>query len=228
VSITLRAWLRYVVPLTLLSAVAFLPLLYVAWRAGAAHDLVKARAQVRVGWVLAGTAWICQLWLVAGVAPAVRGVVRGEPLPQWRAFLDGARNLVRGIVPCCIVIAAVLMGGVALVVPGLLLIVLLSLTGASNVLGEPPPAALLDSVRVVRVSFAKVALLVAAIVVVDLAVTFALQTAIVPHITKKVPAAKLLPIRTFVRAIPLALAALSPLGACALAAAYERLTRRTS
>jgi hypothetical protein len=62
-----------------------------------------------------------------------------------------------------------------------------------------------------------------------LAVTFALQTAIVPHITKKVPAAKLLPVRTFVRYVPVAIAVLSPLAACVLAATYERLrARRTA
>jgi hypothetical protein len=228
VSITLRAWLRYVVPLTLLAALAFLPLLYVASRSGAAQDLIKARAQVRLGWVIGGCAWLCQLLLVAGVAPAVRGLARGQPLSQWRAFADGARNLVRGLVPWLIVVAAIALGGLALVVPGLLLAVLLSLTGASTRLGEPPPAALVDSVDVVRRAFGRVVLLVVAIVVVDLAITFALQTALVPHITKKVAAAKLLPVRTFVRTLPLVLAAVSPLVACALAAMYERLTRRTS
>ncbi|HEY5922203.1 MAG TPA: hypothetical protein VIV11_11055 [Kofleriaceae bacterium] len=226
--VTVRAWLRYVVPLTLLAALAFVPLLYIAWRAGAPPDLPKARAQVRVGWILAGTAIVCQLLLVAGVAPAVRGIVAGKPLSQWRALVDGARNMARAFVPWCIAIAAVALGGVALVVPGLMLLVLLSLTGASHRLGEPPPAALVDSVAVVRRNFARVALIVGVIVLVDLAIGFALQTWIVPAIKKKVAAAKLLPIRTFVRMVPLAIAAVSPLAACALAAAYERLTRRTS
>jgi hypothetical protein len=228
VPITLRAWLRYVVPLTALAAVAFLPLLYIAWRVGAPQDLAKARVQVRIGWLLGGSALLLQLLVVAGVAPVVRGIVRGQPLSQWRAFVDGARNMLRGVVPWCIAVAAVMLGGVALVVPGVLLLVLSSLTGASTRLGEPPPAAIVDSVEVVRGSFARVALVVAAIVVVNLAVTYAVQTALVPHIAKKVPAAKLLPVRTFVRTVPLVLAALAPLAACTLAATYERLTRRTS
>lgn len=227
--LSLRAWLRYIVPLTLLALVVFVPLLYVAWRAGAAKDLMKARAQVRLGWMLAACACAFQLLLVAGVAPAVRGIASGRPLSQWRAFADGLRGLVRGLVPWLVAVAAVALGGVALVVPGALLLVLLSLTGASERLGEPPPVALVDSVAVARRGFAMVALAVAAIVVVNLAVTFALQTAIVPHITKKVPAAKLVPVRTFVRYVPVAIAVLSPAAACVLAATYERLrARRTA
>jgi hypothetical protein len=228
VPLTLRAWLRYVVPLTLLSAVAFVPLLYVASRVNAAPDLVKARAQLRLGWILAGFAWACQFLLVAGVAPAVRSIAAGMPLSQWRALADGARNLVRAVVPWLVVVVAVVLGQLALVVPGFLLAILLSLTGASVRLGEPPPAPLVDSVAIVRRNFGRVALVVVAILVVNLAIAFALQTTLVPAIARKVAAAKLLPIRTFVRYVPLVIAAVSPLAACALAATYERLRRQTS
>lgn len=226
--IAVRAWLRYVVPLTLLSALTLVPLWYVASRVGAAPDLAKARAQVRLGWILAGTAIAFQLLLVAGVAPAVRALVRGRPLSQWHALRDGMRQLARAIIPWLVTMAAVVLGGAALVVPGLLLLVLLSLTGASERLGEPPPAAHLDSVAVVRRRFVHVALVVAALVVVNLAIALALQLWFVPTIAKKVAAVKLLPVRTFLRTLPLVLAAISPLVACVLAATYARLTRQTS
>lgn len=226
--VTLRAWLRYVVPLTLLSALVFVPMLCLAWRVHAPPDLARARVQVRVGWILAGTAWAWQLWLVAAAAPAVRALAGGRPLSQWRAFTGGLRGLVRGLVPCAIAVAAIALGGIALAVPGALLLVLLSLTGASEQLAAPPPAALTDSVEVVRKNFGRVAIVVAAIVIVDLAVCLACQWVLVPTISKKVAAAKLLPVRTFVRVLPLAFAALSPLCACALAATSARLTRRTS
>jgi hypothetical protein len=228
VSLTLRAWSRYVVPLTVLSVIAFVPLLWIASRVGLAADLPRARAQVRIGWALAAVAWCCQLWLVAGVAPAVRSVGRGEPISQLRAFSDGLRGLARGLLPCLIAIVGVGLGGLALVVPGVLLLVLFALTGASDRLGEPPAVALADSVAVVRANLTRVALIVAAIIVVNLAITFVLQWQLVPFITKKVAAAKLAPIRTFVRTVPLALAVLSPVAACALAAAYTRLKSRTS
>lgn len=226
--VTLRAWLRYLVPLTLLSALAFVPLVYVASRVGIAPDVARARAQLRAGWVIAGCAFACQLWLVAAVAPAVRSIAEGAPLSQRLALRRGVAGLVRGALPCMIAIVAVALGGVALVVPGALLLVLLALTGASERLGEASPAPLVDSVAVVRASLPGVAAIVAAIVVANLAVTFVLQWQLVPHIPKKVTPAQIASIRTFVRAVPLALAALSPVAACALAATYARLTRRTS
>jgi hypothetical protein len=228
VPLAVRTWLRYVVPLTLLSALAFLPLFYVASRVGAAQDLAKARAQVRLGWLLAGTAVAFQLLLVAGVAPAVRALAGGRPLSQWHALRAGLCNLGRGVIPWLVTIAAIALGGTALVVPGLLLLVLLSLTGASERLGEPPPAPLLDSVAAVRPRMVRVAVIVAAIVVVNLALALALQLWFVPTIAKKVAAVKLLPVRTFVRTLPVVLAAFSPLVACVLAATYARLTRQTS
>jgi hypothetical protein len=228
VPIALRAWLRYVVPLTVLAAIAFVPAIYFSSKLGAPTDLVKARVVVRWSWAVAGTAWAWQWLLVASVAPAVRGIVRGQPLSQWRAFADGLHNLVRAIVPWMIVVAAILLGELALVIPGFLLAVLLALTGASERLGQPPPAPLVDSVEVARRGCWRVFAIVVAILVVNLAITYALQLALVPHIAKPVPAAKLLPIRTFVRLVPLALAAISPLVACLLAATYERLKRQTS
>lgn len=112
--------------------------------------------------------------------------------------------------------------------PGALLVVLLSLTGASEHVVASPPAALADSVDIVRKHVRRVALVVAVIVIADLAVGLACQWLIVPTITKKVVAAKLVPLRTYLRVLPLALAAISPLVACALAATYAQLTRRTS
>lgn len=235
---TLRAWLRYVVPLTLLSAVALLPLVWLAFRAGVAPNIAKARAQLRLGWAIAAVAWTCQLWLVAGVAPALHGIWRGEPLSQLRALTRGLAGLARGFVPCLLVVLAVGLGGLALVVPGALLLVLFALTGASVELAgtdaerTAPTAALADSAAVARGRIVHVALLVVALVAVDLAIAFALQTHLVPRITGKATPAELEAIRTFVRAVPLALVVASPLGACALAAAYLRLaphvTRRTS
>lgn len=237
--------MRYVVPLTLLSALAFVPLVWLAFRAGIATDLPKARAQLRLAWVIAALAWACQLWLVAGVAPAVRGVWRGEPLSQLRAFTLGLAGLARGLVPCLIAVVAVGLGGLALVVPGAVLLVLFALTGASAQLAGSPPrgdrdgpdtaaptAALADSAAIARGRFVHVAVLAFAIIAIDLAIAFALQAQLVPRIAGKVTPAQLEPIRTFVRSVPLALALVSPIAACALASAYVRLsagvTRRTS
>jgi hypothetical protein len=228
VPLVLRAWLRYIVPLTVLSAIAVLPLWWLASRVGVAKDLPQARAQLRVAWFIGASAIACQLWLVAAVAPAVRGLADGTPPSQLRAFAQGLRGLARGFWPALIAVIAVALGGIALVVPGLLLLVLLSLTGASTRVGDPVPAPLLDSVTVVRANLKHVAFVVAAIVVADLVITAVLQWQLVPHITRKVAASKLATIRSFIRTLPFAIAVVSPLAACALAAAYVRLTRRTT
>lgn len=224
--LTLRTWLRYLVPLTMLALVACLPLLYVAFKTAAPADVPSARAQVRLAWVLAAGACVCQLLLVAGVAPAVRSVASGTPIPQWRALAVGLGSLARGVVPWLVAIVAVLLGGVALVVPGLLLLVLFSLTGASEQLGAPLPGPLADSIAVARAQLPRVALVIGAIVLVDLAIVYAGQLAYVPVVGKKSPAAKLLPIRTFVRVTVLALVTVSPLVACGLASLYSHAKRR--
>ena len=89
-----------------------------------------------------------------------------------------------------------------------------------------PEAAIADSAAVVRAHLPRVALLVLAIVAVDLAITFVFQLQYVPTITKKATAAQLAPIRMMVRHSAIAMVALAPLVACALAAAYSHAKRR--
>lgn len=226
VSLTLRTWLRYLVPLTLLSVIALLPIAYTAYKAGKPVDVNAARLQVRVAWALASCAIACQLLLVAAAAPMVRGIAAGAPLSQLRALVAGLRGMLRAFVPWLLALAAVLLGGLALVVPGALLLVLVSPTGASDRLGARPPEAVLDSVNVVRERFVRTALIVVGIVLVALAITFVLQSIYIPAITRKMAASKLVPVRTFVRAVAIALVAISPLAACALAAVYSHAKRR--
>lgn len=226
IPLALRTWLRYLVPLSLLALVTCAPLLYVGWTAKAAQNVAQARSQVRLTWMLAGSALAFQLLLVAGVAPAIRAVAAGAPLSQLGALVAGVRGLARGLLPWLVAVVAIVLGGVALVVPGLVLAVLVSLTGASDELRTSPQAAIADGIAVVRTQLPRIALIVAAIVVVDLAITFAAQLRYVPLITKKISAAKLEPILGFVRTTPTAVVALAPLAACVLAAAYSHAKRR--
>lgn len=225
-SLTVRAWLRYVVPLTLLAVIALGPVAYAAWKAGAPTDVATARALVRRGWILMTCAIALQLLVVAAAAPAVRALHAGAPLSQLGAFAMGLRGLVRGFVPWLTAIVAVLLGGLALVVPGVLLLVLVSMTAASDQLGAPMPAPLQDSISVARTHLPRIALVVGAIVAVDVAITFAAQLAFVPVVGKKVAAAKLAPIRSFVRFSALALVVIAPVIACAVAATYSHAKRR--
>lgn len=225
-SLTFRTWIRYIVPLTVIAAVTMVVVAYTGMHAGIAVDLASARAEMHLGWELAATAWIFQLVLVAAAAPAVRSLDAGAPLSQWGAFASGLRNVGRALVPVGVAIFAIVLGSVAVVIPGLLLIGLFALTGASENLAEPLPTALLDSVAVVRANARQIAMVVAIIIAADLALAAITHVAILPALTKKPPVAMLASARTFVRVIALALIALSALPACALAAVYVK--RRTA
>jgi hypothetical protein len=222
VSLTFRTWLRYLVPLTLLGVVALAAIAWLGLGVVPPTDAPSARAQMHLAWELAAAAWIFQLWLVAAVAPSMRGIARGKPLSQWQALSRGAINLVRAAVPCGIAVLAVILGGVALAIPGLALLVLLAMTGASDELGRALPAPLVDSVAVARASLRSIVVVVGLVIAVDLAIVVVAQLAILPALPKKPPLALLLPSRTFVRVVAAALVSVSPLLTSAIAAVYAR------
>ncbi len=224
VSLTLRTWLRYLGPFALLALLACGPLFWLFFKLAPTLDAAHARARLPIGIALAWFAWLGQLALVAAVAPAVRGLARGAPLAQARAITDGAARLGRAIVPVATVFAAIVLGGLALVVPGLALLVLLALTGASERLGEPLPAPLVDSIAVARASFGRVAIVVALALVVDIAIADGGQLALLGTVTKK-PTPPQLAAMKLSPYVALALGAVSPLVACALAACHTLRTR---
>jgi hypothetical protein len=222
-SLAVKTWLRYVIPLTLLAALATCPIAFIAHAIAPPTDLPHARIAIHIGWILAGTAWVFQLLLVAAAAPLVASVARDAPLSQVQALSAAARNLGRGFVPWAVAIAAILVGGVALAVPGVLLLGLVALTGASERLAEPLPAPLADSISVVRAHAREVAIALAIIIAAGFAIALAAHLAILPALPKtKPPIAMLAPASTFVRVVALALIAGSAVPACVLAAIYQR------
>jgi hypothetical protein len=117
-------------------------------------------------------------------------------------------------------VIAIGLGGIALAVPGVILLVLLAMTGASDELGRALPAPLVDSIAVARAHLKVIAIVVGGVIAIDLAIAFASQQIVLPVLPKKPALALLLPARSFVRVVALALVAGSPLLASAIAAAY--------
>jgi hypothetical protein len=211
----LATWLRYLVPLTLLSALALAPQLLVALRLPAPTDPARAQIALRTGWGLVATAWLGRLLLV-GPAAFLASTKPG----QLRALLGGLGALIRAILPCALAAAAIALGSLALVVPGLALLVLLSLTAAS-----PPsrlPAPLLDSISTVKPRFLTVALVVLFGLALDAALGFAAYRALVPPFARPPTAAQLATLRSFVRVTALMLIVLAPLPATLLATLRAR------
>ena len=108
--LTVRAWLRYVVPLTLLAGIALGPVAYAAWTLAPPVDVVTGRALVWRGWMLMACAIALQFLAVAAAAPAVRALHAGAPLSQLGALAKGLRGIVRGFVPWLTALVAVQLG----------------------------------------------------------------------------------------------------------------------
>jgi hypothetical protein len=205
-------WLRYVVPLTLLSAIALSPVIVLALRVRVPVDQPGANAILAAGWELLAVAWLGQLVLVGAAA----AIIRTQP-SQPRALGDGLIALGRAIIPCLAAALAIALGSLALVVPGLVLVVLLALTGASRAPGASPLAALADSIAATRRQLPAVAVTVVALLALDIAIVLVAQHVLVALFSHPPTPIQLRALRSFVRAIALALVVVSPLPATVLA-----------
>ena len=186
IGLALRTLLRYLVPLAIVSTIVAAPVLLVAYRARWPHNMATANAAMLRASLLAATGWMLVLVLVAAAAPLVRSLSIDKPLSQLAATRAALANMLRMLLPCVAAIGAVLVGGLALVVPALVLLVALSLTGTSEERGMPAP--LVDSVQAVRARWKLVAVIVFAILAVDAALVLgAWKLATVPFAKKLAP-----------------------------------------
>ncbi|HMG56601.1 MAG TPA: hypothetical protein VK601_24040 [Kofleriaceae bacterium] len=214
-----RTWLGHAAPLTALSAIALSPLVAVALRTRAPVDAAGARSAIGLGWTLLAVAWLGQLVLVGAAAAVMRA--QGSGLGALAAFGAGAAQLARAALPCLVAALAVAIGGLALAVPAPVLLVLLALTGASRERGLPAP--LLDSIAAARRQLPAVALAVAALLAIDAAIGAVAHRALIAPLARQPTPAQLAAARDFVRAIAIALVAISPLPACVLARLRARV-----
>lgn len=223
IGLALRTLSRYVVPLAIASATAVAPFALVAFTRPWPRDLPTANAALGRAFAIAGTAWMAALVVVAAAAPLARSLAAGTPLSQRRALVAALANLVRMAIPCAGAIAAVVVGGLALVVPGLALLVLLALTGASTACGMPAPLA--DSVAAVRTGWRPVAAIVAAMLGFDLALAVgAWKLGTVPFANKLAPA-QWATYGNVARVVVIGVAATTPIFATLLAAVHARRER---
>ncbi len=221
-SLLARTYLRYVVPVTVLSAIAFLPLIYLAMRVPVPADANQVNGVVRTAWLLGGLSLVPLLVLVGGVAPAVRSIASGAPASQITALGAGMVSLVRAVVPVGIAVLAMMMGALALVIPGLALFVLLSLTGATGAPDRDLATRLTESVRAARANLLAVVLVLMATIVIAIGALYLLQRGL-PVPLPKAPKPELLAtFRLFARYAIAGLALAAPLPAIALASLVTR------
>jgi hypothetical protein len=221
-----RAYARYAIPLTLLAALALAPWLVAALSTPPPPNLSSARRLVRFAWTFGATAWIGQLLLVGGAAPIVRALDAGAPLSQLRALGRGALGIARAALPWLAAVAAIALGGLALAVPGLLLLGLLATTAASPRPGIAGPLA--DSAEVVRNNALLAGAALAVLLAVDLAIVYGAGRLLVPPLPppkQQPPADVLAKFRTLLLAVAAATAAIAPWIATLLAAVHARSRR---
>jgi hypothetical protein len=162
------------------------------------------------------------LVLVGGVAPAVRSIASGAPAGQLATLRDGAVSLVRAVVPVGVAVLAMLMGSLALVIPGLALFVLLALTGATGAPERGLGARIAASVSAVRANLAAVALVLVATIAITIGALYFLQRGL-PMPLPKAPKPELLAtFRLFARYAIAGVALAAPLPAIALAGLATR------
>ncbi len=215
-----RTYLRYLVPVTLLSALAFAPLLWLVMRVPVPADALQAKGVLRTTWLLAGLGLVPLLVLVGAVSPAVRSVALGRPTSQRAALTDGVIAFLRAVVPCAVAVIAIGVGSLALAFPGLLLLVLLTLTGATAAPGRPLGETLLASVSCVRARFVTVTMVLAVSIAVTVGGVYLLQRGLP---LPKQPPPELMPnFRLFARWAIAGIAVGAPLPAVALAALATR------
>lgn len=218
-----RAYLRYAIPLTLLAGLALAPWLVLALGVRVPADLAGARGALRAAWIVGATAWIGQLLLVGAAAPLVRALDAGAPPSQLRALGRGARGLLRAAVPWLAAVAAIAIGGLALAIPGLLLLVLFSTTAASTQRGLPGP--LVESVGVVRGRLGLAAAAVGVLLAVDLGAVLVAGELLRPEGAGRPSPEQLAPFRRVVDVAAVAIVAIAPPIAALLAAVHARASR---
>jgi hypothetical protein len=195
---------------------------FFAMRVGTPVDAAAAKSTVVVGFGLVAIAWVCQLVVVGAVAPAVRAALAGETPSQLAILARGVHGIVGTIVPSVVVAAAVVAGGLALVIPGLVVLGLLAPTGASREIGKPLPRPLVDALAVTRNAMPMAIAIGIALLAIDIAIPIVLHKLLVAPVPAKNPPHEVLDhIRLFVRATAGGLALVSPVIAAHVAAVYE-------
>ncbi len=208
-----RALRVYGWQLVVLAVGALAPVLLTALRTPVPADAAAVKGLTRVAAELIALAVFGQLLLVAPAASYLR-----SEQGQRRAFVAAAGQLARAVIPMLLVLATVAIGGLALVLPGIALFVLLALTAASPELGEPLPAPLLDSIAVVRARLPAVAITLVIAIALDIAIVVVAQRVFARPFGKAPTVQELASYRTVLRVAAVALVAIAPLPACALAA----------
>lgn len=212
------SWLRHAAPLAAVSLVAFLPWFAIALGVSFATSTYALLGQLALAGALAVFAWIPQLGVAAAAASLVRATAAGETIGFRLGCRRGFARLFAAWAPTVAVAGAVLVGTIALVVPGCILLVLFAGATAGPSATEPLAAQLLASARSARRSPRRAIAVIASVVGIDVALACVLYLAIARHKGTAPSYLDLEHARVFTRVLVLALVVVSPLCGSLIAA----------
>lgn len=228
ISLAARSYARHVIPLTVLAVALFAPLAVFALELAVPRNESQAIQLLRLTWGIAGCAWIVHYLLVGAAVREVRGVAAGRPLSQLASLRTGIAGIVRAGLPVAVAIAGIILGGIALAVPGIVLVVLFAFTGASERPGLAAPLA--DSAAVARAHLGIAGPVAAGVVLVNLAIAAIAYLILIgtTTLTATASADELAAVRTFLQVVTIGVIGVSPIAAVLLAAVHVDRSKRRS
>ena len=207
--------LRFAAPLAVVGVVALAPVWLLALRARPPTELAQLASFTHLGGVMVALALVGQLALVGGAAAML------DERSQAAALRRGLAGLGRAVAPCLLAAAAIAVATLALVVPGVLAIGLFATTGAAAAGGGSATAALARAAAAARPQLVRVTAIALGAVAVDVAIAAVAQRVLLVLPAKPTPH-DLAGAVTYARVLALALVAVSPPIAAALAVCYGK------
>jgi hypothetical protein len=219
--------LRFAAPLAVVGVVALAPVWLLALTAHPPTEVDQLGSFVRLGAMMVALAVVGQLALVGGAAAMI------DSPSQAAALRRGFAGLGRAVVPCLLAAVAILAASLALVVPGVLALGLFATAGAAA-LASPgsagarssaedgtAAAVLARAAADARPQLAAVTALAIAAVAIDVAIAAVAQRILLVMPAKPTPH-DLAAAVGYARVVALALVAVSPPIAAALAVRYGK------
>ncbi|MGE3545055.1 MAG: hypothetical protein AB7L28_14035, partial [Kofleriaceae bacterium] len=180
------------------------------------------KAAIRTPWLFAGVAWMPVVLLVAAA-----GIAFAAPRSQLTALRDGARQLLRSVPASAAACAAIVIGGAAFGVPGIMLLVLFATVGATD------HAASLDRLAATaahaRTTWRPIAIVLALTIGTQLVIVYLSQRSGAPlPLPKKPTVTQLAAVQRSMWLALIALVITAPISAIALASIRARSARARS
>lgn len=211
-------YLRVAGPILVLAVVAMSPVWMLALRATAPADLAQASSADRTAGLMVALAIAAQLALAGAATAAV------SARSQVDAVLGGVAGIARAVAPVALALVAIVLGSLALAVPGLLLFALFAMAGPAAQTAGSPATVLASAAAAARRNPLPIAAVALALLAVDVGAVVAAHWLFASGLPAKPKPPDLARVVTYVHVVGAVLVIPAPAFAVALSALYSRAT----